>query len=152
MSEINTPSDKIFRIVKVIDEIAFQTDILALNAALEAAHAGEAGLGSLTGANAQPRASAAKQLISNSEALKQLVDRLTVLVSSAGSEVPSPPVHRPKPASARTTALRRPDSTAASLRLVALPRPPRALSAQLISARRPAPANAFPLEEESSEL
>ena len=45
MAEINASSDKIARIIKVIDEIAFQTNILALNAALEAARAGEAGMG-----------------------------------------------------------------------------------------------------------
>jgi len=45
MGEINTQSDKISRIIKVIDEIAFQTNILALNAAVDAARAGEAGMG-----------------------------------------------------------------------------------------------------------
>jgi methyl-accepting chemotaxis protein len=45
MNEINGSSDKIAKIIKVLDEIAFQTNILALYAAVEAARAGEAGMG-----------------------------------------------------------------------------------------------------------
>lgn len=43
--EINTSSDKISMVIKTIEDIAFQTNILALNASIEASRAGEAGKG-----------------------------------------------------------------------------------------------------------
>ncbi|SPE41427.1 Putative sensory transducer protein (fragment) [Candidatus Sulfopaludibacter sp. SbA3] len=45
MQDISSASEKVAKIIKVIDEIAFQTNILALNKAMEAARAGEAGMG-----------------------------------------------------------------------------------------------------------
>lgn len=45
MNEIKNSSTEIAKIINVIDDIAFQTNILSLNAAVEAARAGDAGKG-----------------------------------------------------------------------------------------------------------
>lgn len=45
MDDLKKSSAEIGKIIKVIDEIAFQTNILSLNAAVEAARAGDAGKG-----------------------------------------------------------------------------------------------------------
>jgi methyl-accepting chemotaxis protein/methyl-accepting chemotaxis protein-1 (serine sensor receptor) len=65
MKEINAPHEKISKIVRVVDEIAFHTNILALHAAMETARAAEAGMGLAVAAGeernlAHRRAQAAK--------------------------------------------------------------------------------------------
>lgn len=45
MNAIDNSSNKISKIVKLVNEVAFQTNILAINAAIEAAKAGDAGKG-----------------------------------------------------------------------------------------------------------
>jgi methyl-accepting chemotaxis protein len=45
MDEINEASNEILQIIKTIDDIAFQTNLLAINAAVEAARAGKHGKG-----------------------------------------------------------------------------------------------------------
>jgi methyl-accepting chemotaxis protein len=43
MGELKESSDRVSRIIKTIDDIAFQTNLLAINATVEAARAGDAG-------------------------------------------------------------------------------------------------------------
>ncbi|AUQ27253.1 methyl-accepting chemotaxis protein [Dickeya zeae] len=90
MNDINSSSQKIVDIIQLIDSIAFQTNILALNAGVETARAGEEGKGFAVVASevrslAQHAASAAhdiKTLITESV---QKIETGADLVNHAGS-------------------------------------------------------------------
>ena len=80
MGKIKASSDQIGNIIGVIDEIAFQTSLLALNAGVEAARAGDAGRGFAVVASevrglAQRSAEAAKEI-------KTLISASTLQVES----------------------------------------------------------------------
>ena len=117
MKSINDSSKKIAGIISVIDGIAFQTNILALNAALESTRAGEQGQGFEVVASevrslAQRSAQAAKEIKSLIGASVERVAPGTALVARAGTTM-GPGVRGGRPAG-WSVADRRPDSALAA--------------------------------------
>lgn len=94
MSELKISSNEIAKIIKVIDEIAFQTNILSLNAAVEAARAGDAGKGFAVVAEevrnlAQRSAQAAKDTTVIIESNIELSDSSVIIAKAVRESVES---------------------------------------------------------------
>ena len=90
MDEINNEVTSINEAISVIDQIAFQTNILSLNAAVEAATAGEAGKGFAVVAQ-EVRNLAARSAEAANE-IKQLVENATAKANS-GKKISDQMIH-----------------------------------------------------------
>jgi methyl-accepting chemotaxis protein len=87
--EIEASSKAVKEIIGVISRIAAQTNLLAMNAAIEAAHAGEAGAGFAVVANevrglAEEAARSAKEIVSHIKGMNQKIEKGAALSDRAG--------------------------------------------------------------------
>ncbi|WP_258237634.1 methyl-accepting chemotaxis protein, partial [Arcobacter sp. CECT 9188] len=84
MDEINTQVNLVNEAISIIDQIAFQTNILSLNAAVEAATAGEAGLG--FSVVAQEVRNLASRSAEAAKEIKDIVEKATIKANE-GKEI-----------------------------------------------------------------
>lgn len=89
IQEVSDASDQVTEIVKLISKIAAQTNLLAMNAAIEAAHAGDAGAGFAVVADevrtlASESASSAKRIVERIKLMHERIENGVALSTKAG--------------------------------------------------------------------
>ncbi len=88
MNDLQQSSNKIREVVGLVTSIANQTNLLALNASIEAAHAGDRGVGfAVVAAEVKKLAEETKNAISNVEALIEETDDKIIDMSSSVGEM-----------------------------------------------------------------
>ena len=89
IQEVSEASDQVTEIVKLISKIAAQTNLLAMNAAIEAAHAGDAGAGFAVVADevrslASESATSAKRIVERIKLMHERIENGVALSVKAG--------------------------------------------------------------------